>query len=233
MGALREVRERIAKKPLRVQVKDEKTGKTQAVTLGLEDFQSALSSRSAESWPAFVLSLYHRRYDDWARETLGRRLDEGPSPLIGPLFDTSLGVTPEREHLLRTDSGTGFLGMGGFHSYIASAPVWPSPDVGDDLRRMVPSQIPVLFLHGDWDTSTPIENLLNLLPYFPNSRSILVHRGTHGDRKPLREQHPALWAQLVRFLETGETRDLPVNVSLRVPVFRTPSFPAPPPRPAP
>lgn len=226
MGALREVRERLAKKPLRIQVKDEKTGKTQTVVLGLEDFQSALL-RPAETWPAFVLSLYHRRYDGWAREMIARRQSEAPAPLIGPLFDTSLGVSAEREHLLRTDSGTEFLGMGAFHAYIASAATWPSPDVGDALRLTVPTPVPVLFLHGDWDTSTPIENLLSLLPYFPNSRSILVHRGTHGDRKTLREQHPVLWGQLVEFLKTGDTRNIPVQVTLRVPVFQRPPFPAP------
>ncbi|ADO73152.1 conserved uncharacterized protein [Stigmatella aurantiaca DW4/3-1] len=226
MGALRAVRDRLAKGPLQVKVKDEKTGKTQTVMLGLEDFQASLL-RSAETWPAFILSLYHRHYDGWARAVIEQRQSESPSPLIGPLFDTSLGVSAEREHLLRTDSGTDFLGMDAFHSYIASAPAWPSPDVGDALRLMVPSPIPVLFVHGDWDTSTPIENLLNLLPYFPNGRALLVHRGTHGDRKPLREQHPALWAQLVEFFKTGDTRNIPVNVTLRVPEFQRPPFPAP------
>ncbi|MDC0708726.1 alpha/beta fold hydrolase [Stigmatella sp. ncwal1] len=226
MGALRAVRDRLAKSPLKIKVKDETTGKTQTVTLGLQDFQDSLL-RSADTWPAFILSLYHRHYDGWAREVIEQRQSQTPSALIGPLFDTSLGVSAEREHLLRTDSGTDLIGMGAFHSYIASAPAWPSPDVGDTLRLMAPSPIPVLFVHGDWDTSTPIENLLNLLPYFPNGRAILVHRGTHGDRKPLREQHPALWAQLVEFFKTGDTRNIPVNVTLRVPVFQQPPFPAP------
>jgi pimeloyl-ACP methyl ester carboxylesterase len=226
LGAWREVRERLAKRPLRIQVKDETTGKTQTVVLGLEDFQSALL-RPAEDWPAFMLSLYHSHYDGWARETIAQRQSDAPAPLIGPLFDTSLGVSAEREHLLRTDSGTEFMGQGAFHAYLASASSWPSPDVGDALRLTVPTAVPVLFLHGDWDTSTPIENLLNLLPYFPNSRSLLVHRGTHGDRKTLREQHPALWEQLVAFLRTGDARDIPVQVTLQVPVFQRPPFPAP------
>ncbi|PTL81428.1 alpha/beta fold hydrolase [Vitiosangium sp. GDMCC 1.1324] len=226
MGALRAVRDRLASGPIKVKVKDETTGKAQTVTLGLEDFQDSLL-RSAETWPAFILSLYHRHYDDWAREVIHQRRSVEPAALIGPLIDTSLGVSAEREHLLRTDSGIDFLGTGAFHSYIASAPAWPTPDLGDEMRLTVPSPIPVLFLHGDWDTSTPIENLLNILPYFTNSRAILVHRGTHGDRKTLREQHPQLWAQLIEFFKTGDTRNFPVHVTLRAPEFQRPAFPAP------
>jgi pimeloyl-ACP methyl ester carboxylesterase len=226
MEALRGVRERLAKGPIQVKVRDEKTGRVQGVTLGLEDFQDSLI-RSAASWPAFILSLHHRHYDAWAREVLEQRMHPEPRALIGPLIDTSLGVSAEREHLLRTDPATGFLGMGGFLPYLASASAWPTPDLGDAFRLPVPNATPVLFLHGDWDTSTPIENLLALLPYFPNTRTIRVHRGTHGDRKPLREQHPELWARLIGFFKTGDTEGLPAEVTLRVPAFEPPPFPAP------
>lgn len=227
MGALRAVRDRFASGPIKVKIKDERTGGAETVTLGLQDLQDSLLG-PADAWPAFVLSLYHRRYDDWAREVIKERKSRARRvKLIGPLIDSSLGVSAEREHLLRTDPGADLLGVGNFHSNIASAPVWPTEDVGDALRLAVPSPIPVLFLHGDWDTSTPIENTLSILPYFPNGRAILVHRGTHGLRPDLREQHPEIWALLIEFLRTGDTRSLPLNVTLRAPVFQRPSFPAP------
>jgi pimeloyl-ACP methyl ester carboxylesterase len=226
MAALRAVRERFAKGPIKVTVKEEKGGRAQTVVLGLEDFQGALL-RSATSWPAFILSLYHRRHDDWAREVIEGRRNPRPQPLIGPLIDTSLGVTAEREHLLRTDAATDLLGTGGFNSYLASAAAWPTPDLGDAFRLPVPNPTPVLFLHGDWDTSTPIENLVDLLPYFPNSHTIRVHRGTHGDRKPLRAQHPQVWAQLIEFFKSGSTDGVPVDVTLSVPEFQRPPFPPP------
>ncbi|RKH63259.1 alpha/beta hydrolase [Corallococcus llansteffanensis] len=227
MGAVRAVRERLASGPITVELPDGTTGKARKVVLGLEDFQGALR-RSASDWPSFVLSLYYRHYEDWARETVEQRHNiEGPVRLIEPLIDSSLGVSADREHLLRTDPGTEFLGVGDFDAVIASAAVWPTPDVGEALRLAEPSPIPVLFMHGDWDTSTPIENTLGMLPYFPNGRALLVHRGAHHTRAPVFEQQPEVLKQVLAFLKTGDTRGLALHVSLPVPTFRRPSFAAP------
>ena len=225
MGALRAVRDRFARAPVSVKVKDETTGRVQEVVLGLHELRDSLVA-PAHVWSAFVLSLYHGHYDDWARELVKQRKDN-QWPLIGPLIDTSLGVTAAREHQLRTDPGVEFLGTGVLDAYTASAPVWPTPDVGDELRVPVLSSTPVLFIHGDWDTSTPVENTLSMLPYFPNSRTLLVHRGRHGARYALLDQQPAARAAIIEFLKTGDTRAIPTNVTLPAPPFRRPSFPAP------
>ncbi|TQF17250.1 alpha/beta hydrolase [Myxococcus llanfairpwllgwyngyllgogerychwyrndrobwllllantysiliogogogochensis] len=225
MTALRAVRDRFARAPIKVKVKDEMTGRVQEVVLGVKELRDSLVV-PAHVWPAFVLSLYHGHYDDWARALVKQNKDN-QFPLIGPLIDTSLGVTTAREHLLRTDPGGDLLGMGALDAYTASAPVWPSPDVGDDLRVPVLSSTPVLFIHGDWDTSTPVENTLSMLPYFPNSRTILVHRGRHGARYALLDQQPAARAAIIEFLKTGDTRAVPTHVTLPAPPFRRPAFPAP------
>ena len=236
MAAVRVIRERLARAPVRVRVKDEKTGREQSVVLGLGDFQQALI-KPPETWPAFVLSLYHRHYEDWARATILQRAarddqslpddadDEGA--LNGPLIDTSLGVSAAREHLLRTDPAGDFLGWWNFDAYIASAPVWPSPDVGDEFRTPVPTRVPVLFVNGDWDIYTPIENMLSMLPYFPNSRAIVVHRGPHGARALLAVQRPEVAAAVLEFLRTGDTQSLPSSISFPVPTFERPPFPPP------
>ena len=87
----------------------------------------------------------------------------------------------------------------------------------------------MLFVEGDWDISTPYENMLNMLPYFPNSRAILVHRGSHGARYAIFARQPQVMEAALRFLKTGETQALPVSVSLDVPKFQVPAF-APPAR---
>lgn len=228
MAALRAVRDRFSDgKTIEVQVADKSTGNTQTVTLGFEDFRGSLL-RSATAWPAFVLSLYHRHYEDWARETIERRNNiEGPVRLIEPLIDSSLGVSSEREHLLWTDPGADYLGFSDFEATLASASAWPTPDIGDDLRRPIASPIPLLLIHGDWDTSTPIENTLSVLPYFPNARAVLVHRAGHHARAPLFAQQPELLQRTIEFLKTGATDGLPVDATLPVPAFQRPSFPPP------
>ncbi|MGH1557009.1 hypothetical protein ACRAWD_02775 [Caulobacter segnis] len=74
MEAVRALHQRFAAGPIRVTVRDE-TGQTQTILLGAEDLQLALLAHTdeAEHWPAFILSLYHGHYDEWARQTLEDR----------------------------------------------------------------------------------------------------------------------------------------------------------------
>ncbi len=227
MEAVRTLHRRFATEPVRVQVRDD-AGRGQTVVLGAEDLQLALNSHTqeGEQWPAFILSLYYEHYEDWAREVLADRA-AGKTKLIGPLIDSSLGVTAEREHLLRTDPAIELLGTWNFEANIASAPDWPTPDVGDALRKPLPSSIPVVFVHGDWDTSTPIENTLGLLPYFPNGHAILVHRAGHDGAFYLLRGEPAAKKAVYEFLKTGKTAGLPHEVTLPAPSFALPSFAAP------
>ncbi len=227
MGAVDALRTRLAKGPVSVSVRGE-DGRMQTVSLGAEDLQLALLSHTqeGESWPAFILSLYHQRYEQWARETIEDR-KAGDTILIGPLVDSSLGVTAEREHRLRTDPAVPLLGTWNFEANIASAPDWPTRDMGDGVRNPVASDIPVVFVHGDWDTSTPIDNTLGLLPYFRNGHAILVHRGGHDGAMYLLRNEPAVKQSIYDFLRTGAINNLPVEVTLPLPAFAVPDLPPP------
>lgn len=221
MTAAREVLRRLDRGPVQVKLSD-----TLAVTVGREDFQRDFPRGT--NGPAFLLSLYYERYVAWALPmTTGRRSREAETVLIGPLIDTSLGVTPKREHLLRTDAGTEFLGQWNFDSYLTTADIWPTVDVGDDFRNEVVSRIPVVFAQGDWDTSTPVENTLNVAPYFLNGRVLIAEHGGHGVLEPIAEHLPEVMTVLLEFLQTGNTAGVPVRVTLPVPKFAAPDFPPP------
>jgi pimeloyl-ACP methyl ester carboxylesterase len=228
IAAIRAIEDRLARAPVSVTVKDETTKKAQTIVLGKEDFQQALLTHTEDGvdWPAFILSIYYAHYEDWARDVIkDRQSSEGT--LIRPLIDTGLGVSAARLHRLRTDPATRELGTWAFELDVASASAWPTPDMGDELRTAVPSPIPVLFVHGDWDISTPIDNALSLLPQFPNGHAILVHRAGHdGPFYQLRQQ-PAVKAAIYEFLQTGKMEGMPTSVSLALPAFTRPSFPAP------
>lgn len=226
MEAVRAIRTRFERGPIKVEVEDADSGLRRVVTLGAQDFQRALL-RPAEVWPATILSIYHQRYEAWAGEVLRERTRGWPgAPLIGPLIDTSLGVTPDREHRLRTDPAGEVLGWWDFDGYLASASMWPSPDVGDAFRNPVLDPTPVVFICGDWDIATPIENMFSLLPYFPNGRAVVVHRGPHAARAILAERKSPVIGAVLKFLKTGDAADLPAEVTLPAPAFIAPAFPA-------
>ena len=228
MAAVRTIRDRLARAPVKVVVSDKTTGRRQTVVVGLGDFQQALLSPPA-TWPALILSLYHGQFDGLARQAIEQRAASSkPDALIGPLIDTSIGVTPERRYLLRSDPGLEFLGGWNFEGYLAATPYMPTRDVGDSFRTPVRTEIPVLFVHGDWDISTPIENTLGLMPYFPNSHLLRVHRGGHIARAELFDQDAPVARSIVDFARTGSLAGLPDEVALPAPTFLLPA--APPPR---
>src|SRR6185369_6921737 len=151
-AAASEVLRRLEKAPVVVRVTNDQTRETIPITLGREDFQRDFV-RVQE--PAFLLSLYYEHYDRWARSVLRGRSDhEEETAIIGILIDSSLGVTPTREFRLRMDPAVVFLGQWQLAPLKAVADIWPSPDVGDAFRTEVVSRIPVVFVNGDWDTST-------------------------------------------------------------------------------
>jgi len=224
LEATREVLQRLDRAPVRVNVKDPKSGGSVTVALGREDFQRD-AFRKGAACPAFVLSIHRERYEEWATEVLARRRSQDSvHRIIGPLIDTSLGVTPKRAFLLRTDVGTEFLGRWGFDAYLATAELWTTPDVGDGFRAEAECSIPVVFAQGDWDTSTPVENTLHIAPYFPNGRVLIAEHGGHGVLEPIAQHAPQAWAKLFEFLQTGSTAGIPARVTLPFPKFVVPDL---------
>jgi len=228
MAAAREVLRRLETAPVHVNHKNEKTGQTITISLGKEDFQRTFATEKGGDQPAFVLSLYYGHYDEWAQAALTfRQAREAEEVIIGPLIDTSLGVTPRREFLLRTDPAIEFLGRWDSRSYFETADIWPSKDVGNEFRNEIVNQIPVVFVEGDWDTSTPIENTLSVAPYFPNGHVLIVEHGKHSALKRIVEDAPEIATALMEFVRTGSTANLPTRMTLPVPKFEVPKFPPP------
>jgi pimeloyl-ACP methyl ester carboxylesterase len=228
MAAAREVLRRLETAPVQVKVRNEKTGETITISLGKEDFQRSFATEKGGDQPAFVLSLYYGHYDDWAQTALPfRQARETEEVIIGPLIDTSLGVTPRREFLLRTDPATEFMGQWDSRSYFETAEIWPSKDVGDEFRNEIVNRIPVVFVEGDWDTSTPIENTLGVAPYFLNGQVLIVEHGKHSALKRIVEDAPEITTALMEFVRTGRTAKLPTRMTLPVPKFEVPKFPPP------
>lgn len=219
-AAVRAIAQRLDRAPLQVAVKHEKTGETTTVVLGRDDFRPESINE--------ILAVYHGHYDAWAKQVMKqRRSRKATIELIGPTIDTGLGVTPLRHYLLRNDPGIAVLGEWNFDDYLATAEIWPTPDVGDAFRRESLCDIPVLFVHGDWDTSTPMENLLHVLPFFTRSRAIIVHQGTHGAFASVRATLPEPTAAIMDFVRDGATANLPAEVTVPVKPPAAPNFPAP------
>ncbi len=223
IAAMWATRDRLAKAPAAVTVKDE-AGVSRQVVLGVEDYQAALlgAAQHAATFPRFVLDAYHGHYDDWAREEIGARAPQKRS-LINPLINIGLDMSGERKSLLWSDPALPMVGGWNFAAYLATKGDWPTPDAGDAFRRATPDPTPIVFVQGDWDPSTPIENTLAMLPWFPNAHMVILHRAQHGGTFQWLRTRPDVAAKIYDFLRTGTVEGLPTEVSLDPVTFVKPA----------
>jgi hypothetical protein len=216
-------RTRLQKAPVSVVI-DAEGGGRQTIVLGVEDYQAALLSavQPAEGFPRFVLDVYHQHYAEWAREAARERA-AGERSLLNPLVNIGLDMSAERKALLRHDPALPVIGEWNFASYLQTRDAWPTPDAGDAFRQPVQDFTPILFVQGDWDASTPMENTLAMLPWFPRARMLVLHRAQHGGTFQWLRGQPALAELAYAFLRTGSLEGLPSHASLDPVVFLPPT----------
>jgi pimeloyl-ACP methyl ester carboxylesterase len=135
-------------------------------------------------------------------------------------LDCGSGITPERLAEQRADPANAVL-FGMNWGYIQGCPAWDS-DLGDDFRQNFETDIPTLIVHGTWDTSTPYENALELVPFFKNSKFVPVIRGPHGSIRAAMNSSDEFRAGILHFAASGDWSQVPDTVSLPPVRFRTP-----------
>ena len=75
-----------------------------------------------------------------------------------------------------------------------------------------------MIAHGSYDVSTPLDNAIELAPYFKKGRLIVVHGGSHPAIDDAMDANPEFAKALLTFARTGETSALPNEV--RLPAIR-------------
>lgn len=100
---------------------------------------------------------------------------------MGDATDAASGISAERlERYLHEDSTT-LLGGGDqlVGAYMAEA--LGVPDVGDDFRQPVRSDVPVLLISGTLDGRTPVQNALDVMEGLSNAEHLIIENAGHSD----------------------------------------------------
>jgi pimeloyl-ACP methyl ester carboxylesterase len=177
--------------------------------------------------PSVLLWIYNDNkelYLDWFKKYYAIRSNQ--KKLIGLLINSSLGVTKERENQLWADTASRYLGQNKFASLLATKDIWPTPDIGDELRKPVKSNIPVVFLQGDWDLQTPVENTYEIAPYFPNSHVLIAEKGGHGVFGAIKNEHEDIWFEVKEFLQFGDMEGIDKKVQVKPAFLFSDPYPA-------
>ena len=205
--AIQSIVKRLEKAPVVVEID------SQEIPVGVQDFQRCLLGgigahrerrESFQNLPKFVYEVYQENYDFLAARAKKQRTSGGPVPLQFLLVDNSLGISKSREQMLEREPGRRWVGEPNA-MYKATRTVTPTPVVDDEFRNLR-AETPMLFVHGDFDLSTPIENAEEQLALSPNARLIRITGGTHGAFDQIAGHDKDFLGVVTRFLEADLDR---------------------------
>ncbi len=207
-------------KPIRITVGDPETGRPQAVTFTARDvremalgYSAAVSSRRGmRTWPADILALYAGDFSKAAMTAIQRRRSPGHQTASFYMLDCASGISPQRAAQLQSDPAVGILGPLGWE-YQAGCPGWQI-DLGEEFRKNFETDIPTLIALGTWDVSTPMENALELAPFFKNSRLVTINGGSHNSLQDGLDSSEEFRKAVAGFARTGDMSNVPKEVNL-------------------
>lgn len=131
------------------------------------------------------------------------------------LMDIASGISDARLALVRRQAATSLVGTSTNFPMPQLRGVVPGLDLGDDFRREISSDHPVLLLQGDLDVRTPLEEQAAATVGLSNAHRVTVRNGGHD----LFEAHPDVPALLIAFFSGREISidelSLPAPVTTR------------------
>ena len=209
--AINTVIKRVEEKPFKVTVK------AQDVLFDAESIKrlaKGYSRQGLQAWPADVITLYSGDYSKAAKRAVLRYKTSGRSFRTASfwMLDCGSGITAKRLTEYNADPAIKIIGSP-YWSYAAGCPFWGS-DLGDEFRQNFETNIPTVIVHGTWDTSTPYENALELVPYFKKSKFIPVIRGPHGAIRAAMRASEKFRKGIMHFAATGDMSHLPDKVEM-------------------
>lgn len=180
-----EVLQKLEKEPVTVEVKGDEDGKVHKVTFGRFDVEFLLAQATGESealslFPALFLGMSKGNFDFLGQHVYRLRRRGLPS-MMSIAMDCASGATEARLRMIETQSKGAVLGGVINEPYPAICSSVGIPDLGDDFRKPVVSDVPVLFISGTLDGRTPVSNAEAVIPGFRNSSHLIIDGAGHSD----------------------------------------------------
>jgi len=213
-GLMKEVFDKLDKEPALVAITDPLTKQQVKVTVNKYVMQRIVANNIGSTVTAAFPALFARAakgdYEDAAyawlnttRESLGSAMSF--------MMDCASGQTAARRERIRREAPLTLLGALMNDPFPEVCDAWNAPDLGDEFRSPVKSNVPVLFISGTLDARTPVENAEEYRTGFPNSHHLILDGAVHSD--PLFLSSPKIKDVMLEFMTGRQLSTTRITVS--------------------
>ena len=179
MGLVGQVLQRLERQPVTVALKGEKT----PIVVGKFDLQLATADTlgDLESIAALPAHYYEMSQGDfsWLGAATRERRTRFISNAMSFMMDCASGVSPARAARVHREAPQTLLADVIDFPWPDVCDAWGSPDLGEQFRSPVESNVPVLFISGTLDGRTPVSNTEEYMVGFPNRQHLVVDGLSH------------------------------------------------------
>ncbi|MCI0387403.1 MAG: alpha/beta hydrolase [Acidobacteria bacterium] len=181
---LKRVLDRLEKEPITVRITsrqkqpvDVKIGKFGLQMLIMRDLGD---TNDLPHFPAFLYTIDNGDYSMLAR-LVERRFNEYGAgiPIMTLVMDASSGATRERDARIAREARTALLSGVMNFPFPAIGEVFGNPDLGDEFRSPIRTDVATLFISGSLDNNTPPFQADEVRRHFKQSAHIVVENAGH------------------------------------------------------
>lgn len=202
LALMKSVFDRLEREPVKVEITDPRTKQKVVVTVNKFVMQyiaaNNIGTNVLASYPALFYRASQGDFTNPAQVWLNISRD-GIGNAMSFMMDCASGMTgSRREQIQREAKGTLLEDISNF-PFPEACEAWKAPDLGDEFRAPVRSNVPMLFISGTLDGRTPVSNGEEYRVGFPNSTHMIIENAVHSD--PLFLSSPKIKDGMLEFLK--------------------------------
>jgi len=179
LGLVKTVLNRLEKAPVYVEIEGVRVGVSKFDVQRLLAYKLSWTRRGIDEVPTTVKAMADGDFSTVARELMKERRSDGVQSAMQMVMDSASGGSKKRTAQIAKESKQCLLGDAANFPYPHIAKAWGAPDLGDEFRGPLRSEVPVLFIVGDLDPRTPVRDAKELMKLMPKSQLIVVENVSH------------------------------------------------------
>ena len=184
-GTLKRVLDRLEKEPVTVTITNQRTKKPIDVKVGKMGLQFLIMRDLGDTndLPIFPLWFYTMDKGDYSilKRFVERRYNQfsGGLSLMTLVMDISSGVSKARQRQIEKEARTALLGDIVNFPISQMGDVFGNPDLGDEYRSQIRTDVPTLFVSGVLDNNTQPFQADEVRKTFKNSTHLVIDNAGH------------------------------------------------------